>query len=170
MKIAVLGGYANTGLKLARLLATAGRADLVLLGRGEDRLLAAAEGVGREARRQVSWRATDASSGPSLRAALGGANLLVVASSTTAHAATVGRAALEARGLCFITDGQRRRHLQPPVGVAPLLGRQPDGVRRRTARHEQFGLRGRGVAPKLEEPPDLRLRPAAGDALLLSSS
>ncbi len=132
MKIAILGGYGNTGLKLARLLATAGRADLVLLGRDEDRLRAAAEGVGREARRQVTWQVADAASGPSLRAALEGANLLVVASSTTAHAATVARTALEAgvdyldtnlsirtkhealqalrpsvedRGLCFITDG-----------------------------------------------------------------
>jgi saccharopine dehydrogenase-like NADP-dependent oxidoreductase len=80
----------------------------------------------------VTWRPADATSGASLRASLEGANLLVVASSTTAHAATVARAALEAgvdgldgnlsipakhaalqalrpavekRGLCLITDG-----------------------------------------------------------------
>jgi hypothetical protein len=118
MKIAILGGYGNTGLRLARILAASGRADLMLLGR--------------DARRQVTWWAVDASSGPSLRAALEGTSLLVVASSTTAHAGTVARAALEAgvdyldtnlsirakhealqalrpavdeRGLCFITDG-----------------------------------------------------------------
>lgn len=132
MKIAILGGCGNTGLKLARLLAASGHADVVLLGRDEDRLRAAAERVGRDAPREVTWHQAYATSGASIRASVEGANLLVVASSTTTHAATVARAALEAgvdyldtnlsipakhdalqalrpavekRGLCFITDG-----------------------------------------------------------------
>jgi saccharopine dehydrogenase-like NADP-dependent oxidoreductase len=132
MKIAILGGYGNTGLRLARILATSGRAEVVLLGRDDARLRTAADRIGRDAPGQVTWRTADASSGPSLRAALGGASLLVVASSTTTHAGTVARTALEAgvdyldtnlsigvkhealqalrpaveeRGLCFITDG-----------------------------------------------------------------
>jgi hypothetical protein len=220
MKIAILGGYGNTGLRLARILATSGHAGVMLLGRDDARLRAAADRVGREARRQVTWRAADASSGPSLRAALEGASLLVVASSTTAHAATVARTALEAgvdyldtrlsirtkhgalealrpavekRGLCFITDGGfhpgvpgatvRYAALRLPSLTTANVGgsfnlpwasvgfsadSQAEFVAELRDMNNSAFSRWR-LAPELEEPPELRLRPVAGDALLRSA-
>lgn len=128
----LLGGYGMTGVRLARLMLEYSDVRLVLSGRTLARAEQAAGELNRAypGCRVVAARA-DAADPGSLRAAFQGADLVMVAASSSSHAGTVARACLESdvdyfdiqysrekietlkrmapeierSGRCFITDG-----------------------------------------------------------------
>jgi len=129
--IVILGGYGNTGREVARLLLEHTSSRLVLAGRDEDKAVqAAAAWNQRFAGERVHGQRADAADPRSLATLFAGADLVVAASSSSAHVRTVAQAALDARidymdpqfsrrklavleemrpqieaaGLCFITD------------------------------------------------------------------
>ncbi len=95
-KILILGGYGLTGKSLARHLLAQSGAEIVLAGRdiGKAEALAAELSAAFGGAR-VSARRADAADASSLRDALRGTDLLLVAAPTTQHAQTVSRAALD---------------------------------------------------------------------------
>ncbi len=128
----ILGGYGTTGRLISRLLLQESDARLVVAGRTlENAAATAAHLNSRFGGNRVSARYADASDVMSLKKALQGVDLIVVASSTSEHAEQVARATLEVgadyldiqystkktaalkalageirnAGLCFITDG-----------------------------------------------------------------
>ncbi|MCK4724438.1 MAG: saccharopine dehydrogenase NADP-binding domain-containing protein, partial [Anaerolineales bacterium] len=128
----ILGGYGNTGRLISRLLLQESDARLVLAGRTiENADAAAAQLNSRFEGGRVSAAYADAADVLSLTKALEGADLIIVASSSTEYAEQVARAALDAgvdyldiqystkktaalkamageitdSGYCFITDG-----------------------------------------------------------------
>lgn len=130
--ILILGGYGNAGGRLARLLLEETAARLIIAGRSETRARAFADLLNEDLPRPRAVSAgLDAADAVAVREALMGVDLLVVASSTAEHAATVARVALDARvdyvdihyapsqvrtlqalaleaeaaGLCFVTGG-----------------------------------------------------------------
>ncbi|MCB8987350.1 MAG: saccharopine dehydrogenase NADP-binding domain-containing protein [Ardenticatenaceae bacterium] len=130
--ILILGGYGSTGRPLTSLLLQETDASLVVAGRSLDRAQAWAEQLNAPTgAARVSARRADAADPASLRAALDGVDVLIVASSTAVYTANVVQAALEARvdyldviyarektavlqqyapqiaaaGCCFVTDG-----------------------------------------------------------------
>ena len=131
-KILLLGGYGNTGRPLARLILQETQVSLVLAGRNK----AKAEAGARELNQawegeRVEGRQVDASDPSSLKPALEGIEMVVVASSTAKYARGVAQCIMEAgsdyfdiqysqakivalkslagelekSGRCFITDG-----------------------------------------------------------------
>lgn len=132
INILILGGYGYTGAVIAQLLVQETDARVIVAGRSLEKAsrcadqLNAASGAERVIPRQV-----DAASPEGLQQGLRGADLLVVASSTSQYARQVARAALKAgidtldiqysrqktrilrelageieqAGLCFVTDG-----------------------------------------------------------------
>jgi saccharopine dehydrogenase (NAD+, L-lysine-forming) len=131
-KIAVLGGYGNTGAKVAAHLARLGGFEVSVLGRDASRASALAARIKGATGALISGGWADAANPDSLRTALSGVDLVLSATSDTAHAGEVARAALELgcdyadthlssatkwdalralagqirdRGLCFISDG-----------------------------------------------------------------
>lgn len=131
-KIAILGGYGNTGAKVAAHLARLGGFDVSVLGRDASRAMAQAARIKGTTGAMVSGVRADAADPASLRAALADVDLVLSATSDTEHAAVVARTALELgcdyadthlssprkwvalralagpisdRGLCFISDG-----------------------------------------------------------------
>lgn len=129
--IVILGGSGGVGRALAPLLLRETAAHLVLAGRTARTLESAAADLGEAGRGRVTVAVADAADGASLRQAFTGADLVVVASSTSAHAAGVAQAVLAVnsdyldvqysrsklaalrsqdgvittKGRCFITDG-----------------------------------------------------------------
>ncbi len=100
--IVILGGYGYAGRALAPLLLTEGTACLVLAGRDRDRAHQAAKELNaRFEGGRVRGARADAADPKSLTAAFDGADLVVVASNTAQHAATVARSALD-RGLDYL--------------------------------------------------------------------
>lgn len=128
----LLGGYGMTGVRLARLMLKYSDVRLILSGR----TLSRAEQAAAELNRvfpgcRVKAACADAADDDSLRAAFQGADLILVAASSSRHAGTVARACLELgadyldiqysgekiemlkrmapeierSGRCFITDG-----------------------------------------------------------------
>ena len=95
-KILILGGYGQTGQPLARHLLRQSPVELVIAGRSLEKAAAFTALLNAEfpGGRASALRA-DAASADSLRAALRGVDLLVVAAPTTRHAQTVARAALD---------------------------------------------------------------------------
>ena len=118
--LVLLGGYGNTGREVARLLLEHSDVRLVIAGRnGERAAQAAADWNQRFPGGRARGLAADASDPESLRRLFAGADLVVVASSTSAHTATVARAALEA-GLDYMDP-----HYSTPK-LAVLRGMAPD--------------------------------------------
>ncbi|MFC2063610.1 saccharopine dehydrogenase family protein [Chloroflexota bacterium] len=130
--ILILGGYGSTGLPLARLLLSQPNISIRLAGRSIEKARQAATLLNSEFNGdRVRGILADASDPHSLRDALEGIDMLVVASSTTEYVKTVAAAALQAgvdyfdvqysthktailrsltpeiekAGLCFGTDG-----------------------------------------------------------------
>jgi hypothetical protein len=130
--ILLLGGYGNAGRHLAHLLLQETDVCLVIAGRSAEKAARAASEFNRTHRgERVAGIAADASDAGSLKRALQGVDLVVVASSTARYARQVTCAALEtgvdyldiqfstqkiaalkslavqiaAAGCCFITDG-----------------------------------------------------------------
>jgi len=130
--ILILGGYGNTGLPIAELLLQETDCRVVLAGRSRDK--AEAEGLrlnDRLAGERVRAAVVDAADRNSLRRAMSGVDLVVVASSTSQYVEQVATAALdagidycdvqystaklavlqgmaeriEAEGRCFVTEG-----------------------------------------------------------------
>jgi len=130
--ILILGGYGNTGRPLTELLLRETDAQLIVAGRNLARAQAFAARLNAQfGAERVLARRADAADPASLRAALSGVDVLVVASSTADQTANVVQAALAARvdyldviyakektavlqqhaaqiaaaGCCFVTDG-----------------------------------------------------------------
>ena len=130
--ILLLGGYGNAGRPLARLLLQETNACLVIAGRSAEKAGRAASELNRAyGGEHVAGIAADASDAGSLKRALRGVDLVVIASSTARYASRVASAALDAgvdyldiqfstqkiaalkslapqltaAGRCFITDG-----------------------------------------------------------------
>ncbi len=132
-KILILGGSGNTGLLIARLLLLESDAQLVIAGRDLGRAEQVVDELNREFHtNRVSSKQVDAAKKESLKAALKGVDIIVVASSTIDYVDIVASSALEAgadyldiqlssprklavlnamreeiktKGRCFITDG-----------------------------------------------------------------
>jgi len=131
-RVLILGGAGNTGRLIARLLLEQTEAHLTLAGRNLAKTQAlAAQLNARFSGQRVTAQTVDASDPDSLKAAMGLAGLVVVASSTSQYTSLVAQAALaggvdyydvlfspaklatlqalssqiEAAGCCFITDG-----------------------------------------------------------------
>ena len=131
-KIAILGGYGNTGAKIAAHLARLGGFEVAILGRDVSRARALAARIEATTGATVSGGRADAADPASLRNALFGADLVLSATSDTEHAVDVAHVALELgcdyadthlsspkkwaalrgldeqigeRGLCFLSDG-----------------------------------------------------------------
>lgn len=122
-RLVILGGYGNTGLPLARLLLAATDLHLILAGRSLARAQAAADqlNAGFPGSRVIGAHA-DAADARSLRAVFTGVPLVVVASSTAAHAATVAQAALDSG--CDYFDLQfSAAKLAALQALAPALAR-----------------------------------------------
>lgn len=95
--ILILGGYGYAGRLLAKWLLKESDARLVLAGRNAEKARALAEELNAEfPGDRVGSTAADAADPASLRQALRGANMVLVASTTTQHTERVARAALEA--------------------------------------------------------------------------
>jgi saccharopine dehydrogenase (NAD+, L-lysine-forming) len=130
--ILILGGYGQAGRLLAHYLLDETDCRLILAGRRPERGVPLAAALNaRAGAERVSVAAADAADADGLACALAGVDLVLVASSTAAHCATVARAALAAgcdyldiqyarakvarlqqlapeitrAGRCFITDG-----------------------------------------------------------------
>jgi saccharopine dehydrogenase-like NADP-dependent oxidoreductase len=154
-RIVILGGYGNTGRAVAKLLLEHSRTELVVAGRDPAKAIRAAEDLNRAfGGNRVRGMEADASSAESLRPVLHGASIVVAASSTSAHAVVLARAALdagadymdpqystrklevlrslkpsiEAAGRCFVTDAGFHPGL-PAVLVRYAAGRM-DALRR----------------------------------------
>jgi saccharopine dehydrogenase (NAD+, L-lysine-forming) len=121
--IVILGGYGNTGREVTRLLLEHSEARVVIAGRsGERAAQAAAEWNRRFPGERARGLAADAADAESLRPAFTGADLVVVASSTSPYAATVGRAALEA-GLDYMDPQYSTAKLAVLRDLAPSIER-----------------------------------------------
>lgn len=124
--ILILGGYGQTGKLLARHLLEQTGADVILAGRSLEKALACAALLSAEfPGERVSARQADAASRESLLTALAGTNFLLVAAPTTAYAATVARAALDA-GVDYLDvqlDAGKLKVLQSMAPEIELAGR-----------------------------------------------
>ncbi|MCW5944144.1 MAG: saccharopine dehydrogenase NADP-binding domain-containing protein [Fimbriimonadaceae bacterium] len=130
-RVVVLGGYGRAGRLVSRYLADEPDVEVVVVGRNDSMAQAVAIDLSRGGRRVTSG-CVDAGEEGSVRRAIKGARLLVVASSTLRVVGTPmdaclaegvdyfdlqieshrkeaareeRRAAIEAQGLCFVTDG-----------------------------------------------------------------
>ena len=148
-KIAILGGYGNTGLRVAKHLAKSGGFEVVLLGRNGERARKEAEKLTRAGVQGVTGGVADASRPDTLKRALTGMDIVLSATSDTNSAPKVMRAAFELgidymdchlstpfkwaalralesavvkKGLCFITDGG----LHPGVPAAMVRAAAKD--------------------------------------------
>jgi hypothetical protein len=93
MNILLLGGYGSTGRPLTKHLLARTDARIIIAGRHLDKAAAFVDSLQND---RVSALQMDATDPSSLRQALQGADLLLVAAPTTHHAETVVRAALDA--------------------------------------------------------------------------
>lgn len=117
--IVVLGGYGNTGRAVARLLLEHTPVSLVLAGRdGEKARREAAGWNERFPGERVQGVAADAADADSLCRAFNGAAMVVVASSTSAVAGTVARAALKS-GIDYMDPQYSRQKLAVLGEMAP---------------------------------------------------
>jgi saccharopine dehydrogenase-like NADP-dependent oxidoreductase len=94
--ILLLGGYGNTGRLIAELLLQHTAETVIVAGRSGEK---AEEAAGRLRRRFPAERVrsvrADAADATTLRSALQGASMVVVASSTSEHTGTLARAAMD---------------------------------------------------------------------------
>jgi hypothetical protein len=119
--IVILGGYGNTGRALARLLLEHSQESLLLAGRdGQKATREAAAWNECFPGERVRGLAADAADPGSLRQAFAGADLVVVASSTSAVAGTVAEAALEG-GLDYMDPHYSRSKLAVLGEMAPRI-------------------------------------------------
>ena len=125
--IVILGGYGSTGRPLARHLLRESDAHIVVAGRHRERAdqfaqtLNTESGDGRSTARAIA-RAVDAADAMSLRSALTGADLLVVAAPTTQYTHGVARAALDA-GVDYLDVQLSARKLEALRALAPEIER-----------------------------------------------
>lgn len=95
-KIQILGGYGYAGRLLARYILEQTNAEIILAGRHLEKAREYAEQLNSEFKGdRVSAVLADAANGQSLREALHGTDLLLVAAPTTKYADTVIRTAIE---------------------------------------------------------------------------
>jgi saccharopine dehydrogenase-like NADP-dependent oxidoreductase len=156
-KLLILGGTGHTGRLIAEHLLRSSDACVTIAARHPDRAAALADDLNRplaEARARATY--ADASDLDSLRRALAGQDMAIVAAPTTAHAATVVQAALDCRvdyldvqlgraklallrsrasdieraGACFITEAGFHPGL--PSAMVRLAAGQMDALQRAT--------------------------------------
>jgi saccharopine dehydrogenase (NAD+, L-lysine-forming) len=113
-KIAILGGCGNTGAKVAGHLARLGGFEIAVLGRDAARAADLAARIRQTTGAAISGERADAADPASLRTALAGVDVVLSATSDTAHAADVARAALDLG--CDYAD----THLSSPTKWAAL--------------------------------------------------
>ncbi|OGO13863.1 MAG: hypothetical protein A2Y93_00320 [Chloroflexi bacterium RBG_13_68_17] len=119
--IVILGGYGNTGREVVRLLLEHTDAQVVLAGRDADKAARAAAGWnGRFPGTRVRSARADAGQAGSLAALFAGADLVVVASSSSAHVKIVAAAALEA-GIDYMDPQFSRRKLAALEEMRPQI-------------------------------------------------
>ena len=95
-RILILGGYGYTGKPLARHLLEQSDAEIVLAGRSLEKAHSRADELNqRYPGGRVSAACMDAADQHSLRQALGGIDLLLVAAPVTHHTVGIARAALD---------------------------------------------------------------------------
>jgi len=122
--VVILGGYGETGRRIARLLASRGLGPLVVAGRNPGRADALAEELTRSfPGTTVAPCTVDAANGPALAALLEGATLLVNATGSAAPIRTVVQAAIVAGvdvvDLQLVPGGaEALRELSADVGAA----------------------------------------------------
>lgn len=103
-RIVIIGGYGNTGLRVARLLAPRPDVQLLLAGRSRGKAEAAAQTLAPIAAHPVTVSAMDAAQSDARRAAFAGASLVLAASSTTDYAAAIARDAMLAGADAYDTN------------------------------------------------------------------
>jgi saccharopine dehydrogenase (NAD+, L-lysine-forming) len=119
--IVILGGYGNTGREVARLLLEHSDVRVALAGRSAERVMQAAANWNRRfPGGRVSGLAADASDAGSLKRAFNGADLVIVASSTSEHADVVAGAALEA-GLDYMDPHYSASKVKSLQALAPAI-------------------------------------------------
>ncbi len=122
-KILILGGYGQTGKPLARHLLSQSDVELVIAGRSLEKAEAFAGQLNLAfPGRRASALQVDAASADSLRAALQGVDMLVVAAPTTRYAQTVARAALDA-GVDYLDVQLDANKLKILQSLAPEIER-----------------------------------------------
>jgi saccharopine dehydrogenase (NAD+, L-lysine-forming) len=146
-EIVVLGGYGTTGLKVARLLAADPAFRITLVGRNPGRLALAAAEIRADSGTMVATRQGDAGDALALATLIGGADLVLSATSDTRNAPQVARAALTAN--CDYMD----IHLSSAAKWAMLRVLEPD-----IARSQRLFISDGGIHPGL---PAVLIRDAA---------
>lgn len=124
-RIIVLGGYGNTGRRVAQLLAPRDDVALVIAGRSAERAAAAAQALTDVARHPVESLALDATREADRQRAFAGADLVVAASSTSEHAAAIARDAIAVGADVYDTN------LSLPSKVEALLALTSEAYRLR---------------------------------------
>jgi saccharopine dehydrogenase (NAD+, L-lysine-forming) len=122
-RIVIIGGYGNTGSRVARLLAARADVQLVLVGRHLDRARALAAELAGTAAHPVLAVGADVRDEGQRRTAFDGATLVIAASSTTDHAGAIARSALAAGADTMDTN------LSVPAKLAALQALAPEGER-----------------------------------------
>ena len=122
-RIVIIGGYGNTGRRVARLLAPRADLQLVIAGRQIASARAAADALQSVAAHSVLAESADARDAAARRALFRGATLVLAASSTTDHAADIARDAIGAGADACDTN------LSMPGKIAALRALAPDAER-----------------------------------------
>ncbi len=145
-RIAILGGYGNTGSNVATLLGQLGGFDITIFGRDGDRANILAETISKKTGSLVRGKQVDVRNYADLRNKLANTDIVLSTTSATEYASAVARVALELgcdymdahlsspmkwaelrkiesqiaeRGLCFISDGGTHPGL--PVTLVRLV-------------------------------------------------
>jgi saccharopine dehydrogenase (NAD+, L-lysine-forming) len=121
--IVIIGGYGNTGRRVAQRLASRADVQLTLAGRSLDRAVSAAAALERVAAHPVRGAQADMRDARARRALCEGATLVLAASSTTEYAADIARDAVAAGADAFDTN------LSMPAKLAALEALAPEIVR-----------------------------------------
>jgi saccharopine dehydrogenase (NAD+, L-lysine-forming) len=122
-RIVIIGGYGNTGRRVARLLAPRADVQLVLAGRDEAKARAAAAALETTAAHPVVAAAADARRATERRALFAGASLVLAASSTIESAADIARDAVAAGADAYDTNLSAAGKLSALRAMAPEVER-----------------------------------------------
>jgi saccharopine dehydrogenase (NAD+, L-lysine-forming) len=123
-RIVLLGGYGNTGQRIAQLLAPRADVQLVVAGRSRDKAQAAAQSLAHVAAHSVEAAAIDATHAPARRALFDGASLVIAASSTSMHAAEIAEDAIAAGADAYDTNLSLPRKHEALRALAPEVERR----------------------------------------------
>lgn len=123
-RIVLLGGYGNTGRRIAQLLARRADVQLVVAGRSRDKATAAAQSLANVAAHAVDAAVIDATQSSARRALFDGASLVIAASSTSTHAAEIARDAIAAGADAYDTNLSLPRKHEALRALGPEVERR----------------------------------------------